>query len=218
MKKPDWKPQNPWFYGAFPVCRNYTVRAQLRQPALRKWRQLEGNPGMAGAQWYWNDFQHLHPSGLQQQGFFCECDPGVLPGEHGSTDHWAIEKPWTVKFRAENSGAGGGTRTHTDFSTRFWVAVVCQFRHTGIYILISLVSRTSQILEGCAGGILKSNEIMKLWKRRFIKGFARALNILRSRFWVRLVCQFQHTGIAFIVYYIRWGKSSRRPQNLASSV
>ena len=134
MKKPDWKPQNPWFYGAFPVCRNYTVRAQLCQPALRKWRQLEGNPGMAGAQWYWNDFQHLHPSGLQQQGFFCECDPGVLPGEHWSTDHWAIEKPWTVKLRAENSGAGGGTRTHTDFSTRFWVAVVCQFRHTGIYI------------------------------------------------------------------------------------
>ena len=29
MKKPDWKPQNPWFYGAFPVCRNYTVRALL---------------------------------------------------------------------------------------------------------------------------------------------------------------------------------------------
>ena len=142
---------------------------------------------MAGAQWYWNDFQHLHSSGLQQQGIFCECDPGVLPGEHWSTDHWAIEKPWTVKLRAENSGAGGGTRTHTDFSTRFWVAVVCQFRHTGIYILISLVSRTSQILEGCAGGILKSNEIMKLWKRRFIKGFARALNILRSRFWVLLV-------------------------------
>ena len=34
-----------------------------------------------------------HSDILQQQGFFCECDPGVLPGEHGSTDHWAIEKP-----------------------------------------------------------------------------------------------------------------------------
>ena len=32
MKKPDWKPQNPWFYGAFPVCRNYTVRAHIRFP------------------------------------------------------------------------------------------------------------------------------------------------------------------------------------------
>ena len=38
MKKPDWKPQNPWFYGAFPVCRNYTVRAYLRRELHpRRW-------------------------------------------------------------------------------------------------------------------------------------------------------------------------------------
>ena len=130
---------------------------------------------------------------------------GGNSGWHLWNHSWISErkKPETVDATGEKPvasipfwfyGAGGGTRTHTDFTTRFWVAVVCQFRHTGIYILISLVSRTSQILEGCAGGILKSNEIMKLWKRRFIKGFARALNILRSRFWVRCVCQFLHIG------------------------
>ena len=38
MKKPDWKPQNPWFYGAFSVCRNYTVRAHIRDVITEKRR------------------------------------------------------------------------------------------------------------------------------------------------------------------------------------
>lgn len=45
MKKPDWKPQNPWFYGAFPVCRNYTVRAYIHQQSLIQRGSAQGCAG-----------------------------------------------------------------------------------------------------------------------------------------------------------------------------
>ena len=70
MKKPDWKPQNPWFYGAFPVCRNYTVRALLRQLAFGKWCSDEDDSGVAGTQWFLYHREYLFAFGLRFQGFF----------------------------------------------------------------------------------------------------------------------------------------------------
>ena len=72
MKKPDWKPQNPWFYGAFPVCRNYTVRAHLRQHAAVGGLRPEGRAGVARSLGHQDDREHLRPSGHTPQAFHCQ--------------------------------------------------------------------------------------------------------------------------------------------------
>ena len=41
--------RKPLKYGAFPVCRNYTVRAFLRNFAARKWRDTQAGSGVVGA-------------------------------------------------------------------------------------------------------------------------------------------------------------------------
>ena len=71
--------RKPLKYGAFPVCRNYTVRAQLRQLALCQWRQHEGNSGMARPQRYLYHHEYLHPSGCGFQDCFGQCNPEYFP-------------------------------------------------------------------------------------------------------------------------------------------
>ena len=57
-------------YGAFPVCRNYTVRAQLCQLAAGQRRPPQTHSGVAGSQRYRHDGEYLQPLGLQVQDHF----------------------------------------------------------------------------------------------------------------------------------------------------
>ena len=59
--------RKPLIYGAFPVCRNYTVRAQLRQFAAGQWRPPQAHSGVVGAQRLYHHGEHLRPLGLQVQ-------------------------------------------------------------------------------------------------------------------------------------------------------
>ena len=54
-------------YGAFPVCRNYTVRAQLRFAVAGKRRAPQADSGLAGTQRFFYHGEYLRPSGLQLQ-------------------------------------------------------------------------------------------------------------------------------------------------------
>ena len=74
MKKPDWKPQNPWFYGAFPVCRNYTVRAYVCHTGPPERRGCKNRVRDAGPLLGWVHTGHL-----------CPCNYGST--EEGSGDH-----------------------------------------------------------------------------------------------------------------------------------
>ena len=59
--------RKPLIYGAFPVCRNYTVRAQLCQFAAGQRRPHEADPGMAWPQRLFHHRQCLCASGMQFQ-------------------------------------------------------------------------------------------------------------------------------------------------------
>ena len=59
--------RKPLIYGAFPVCRNYTVRAQLRQLAAGQRRSPQAHSGVAGSQRHRHDGEYLQPLGLQVQ-------------------------------------------------------------------------------------------------------------------------------------------------------
>ena len=59
--------RKPLIYGAFPVCRNYTVRAQLCQLAAGQWRPPQAHSGVAGTQRLYHHGEYLRPLGLQIQ-------------------------------------------------------------------------------------------------------------------------------------------------------
>ena len=54
-------------YGAFPVCRNYTVRALLCQPIAERGRTDEADSRVVGPQRYFHHSQHLRTSGFAIQ-------------------------------------------------------------------------------------------------------------------------------------------------------
>ena len=54
-------------YGAFPVCRNYTVRALLRQSIAERGRTDEADSRVVGPQRYFHHSQHLRTSGFAIQ-------------------------------------------------------------------------------------------------------------------------------------------------------
>lgn len=62
--------RKPLIYGAFPVCRNYTVRAFLRQFAFGKRCPDEDDSGVAGTQRFLYHREYLFAFGLRFQGFF----------------------------------------------------------------------------------------------------------------------------------------------------
>ena len=74
--------RKPLIYGAFPVCRNYTVRAQLCQLAAGQRRAHEADPGVAGSQRLYHHGEHLRPLGLQVQDHFGKCN-GQYPDSAG---------------------------------------------------------------------------------------------------------------------------------------
>ena len=61
--------RKPLIYGAFPVCRNYTVRAHLRQHVAVGGLRSEGRAGVAGTLGHQDDRKHLRPSGHTPQAF-----------------------------------------------------------------------------------------------------------------------------------------------------
>ena len=46
-------PKNRWYFRAFPVCRNYTVRARIRDHRSAKWRGYQGSIRHAGPLLHW---------------------------------------------------------------------------------------------------------------------------------------------------------------------
>ena len=54
-------------YGAFPVCRNYTVRALLRQPIAERGRADEADSRVVGPQRYFYHGEYLRASGFAVQ-------------------------------------------------------------------------------------------------------------------------------------------------------
>lgn len=59
--------RKPLIYGAFPVCRNYTVRALLRQPIAERGRADEADSRVAGSQRYFYHGEYLRASGFAVQ-------------------------------------------------------------------------------------------------------------------------------------------------------
>ena len=62
--------RKPLIYGAFPVCRNYTVRAHLRQHAAVGGLRPERRAGVAGPLGHQDDRKHLRPSGHTPQALY----------------------------------------------------------------------------------------------------------------------------------------------------
>ena len=61
--------RKPLIYGAFSVCRNYTVRAHLRQHVAVGGLRPEGCAGVARPLGHQDDREHLRPSGHTPQAF-----------------------------------------------------------------------------------------------------------------------------------------------------
>ena len=117
--------RKPLIYGAFPVCRNYTVRAQLRLTAFGKRCASEANSGVAGPQRLHHHGEQLRPLGLQVQDHL-----GASNGDRacsaGGRNLWkqmeSHRKRRLMKFWHKNAGAklallrqcggGRGIRTH----------------------------------------------------------------------------------------------------------
>ena len=59
--------RKPLIYGAFPVCRNYTVRALLCQPIAERGRTDEADSRVVGSQRYFYHGEYLRASGFAIQ-------------------------------------------------------------------------------------------------------------------------------------------------------
>ena len=59
--------RKPLMYGAFPVCRNYTVRALLCQPVAERGGTDEADSRVAGTQRYFYHGEYLRASGFAVQ-------------------------------------------------------------------------------------------------------------------------------------------------------
>ena len=59
--------RKPLIYGAFPVCRNYTVRALLRQTVAERGRTDEADSRVVRSQGYFHHGEYLRASGFAIQ-------------------------------------------------------------------------------------------------------------------------------------------------------
>ena len=59
--------RKPLIYGAFTVCRNYTVRALLRQPVAERGRTDEADSRVVRSQGYFHHGEYLRASGFAVQ-------------------------------------------------------------------------------------------------------------------------------------------------------
>ena len=67
--------RKPLIYGAFPVCRNYTVRAHIRNVGAAKWRRREN-----GIQYAWTLRRGIHAKNLHPR---YTSDAGKRSGKDG---------------------------------------------------------------------------------------------------------------------------------------
>ena len=74
--------RKPLIYGAFPVCRNYTVRAHIRTVGASEWRRREN-----GIQYAWTLRRGIHAKNLHPR---YTSDAGKRSGKdgqfHGTSD------------------------------------------------------------------------------------------------------------------------------------
>ena len=59
--------RKPLIYGVFTVCRNYTVRALLRQPVAERGRTDEADSRVVRSQGYFHHGKYLRASGFAIQ-------------------------------------------------------------------------------------------------------------------------------------------------------
>ena len=119
-EKPDWKPQNPWFYGAFPVCRNYTVRALKRHAPAGPWHAPQADSGVARPQRFQHDRQHLRPPGRAVQDQYSRRHaPLSGPWSAGRFEPGIRKKP-SNNCRLAECGGEDGIRTHVPFPTNWF--------------------------------------------------------------------------------------------------
>ena len=155
---------------------------------------------MVGAQWHFDHLKHLHALEFQLKDCVCQCDFGCISlrmmlyvppmslrksARKRQICWWArdIHKNIEHKEKPANPvisrvcepsrcGAGGGGRTRTGYKPNgFWVRLVCQFQHTGIYYFKSSPDATSEKTEGHHGGTLKPNYIFSFEKALQKQGF-----------------------------------------------
>ena len=101
-------------YGAFPVCRNYTVRAHLRQHAAVGGIRPEGRAGVAGTLGHQDDRKHLRPSGHTLQALHCQrLRAGAAAFEAVKTKKRQILSDLTLLLNLTAIfGPSGESRTH----------------------------------------------------------------------------------------------------------
>ena len=101
-------------YGAFPVCRNYTVRAHLRKHAAVGGLRPEGCAGVARSLGHQDDCKHLRPSGHTAQAFHCQwVGTGAAAFEAVKTKKRQILSDLTLLLTLTAIfGPSGESRTH----------------------------------------------------------------------------------------------------------
>ena len=84
--------RKPLKYGAFPVCRNYTVRAHLHNEPAGQRRSAEGRVGAAGTLGHRYDRQ-LCPRDAGNQAYF-----GTAAGQDGSQEVVSVRQNFPLFF------------------------------------------------------------------------------------------------------------------------
>ena len=79
--------RKPLIYGAFPVCRNYTVRALLRQPVAERGGTDEADSRVARSQRYFH-----HGEYLRALGFAIQEPERPDDGKHADTSRGTAHK------------------------------------------------------------------------------------------------------------------------------
>ena len=88
-------------YGAFPVCRNYTVRAFLRKPTACKRCSVKTDSRLAGTFGFQYDGKYIRPFGLFVKTVFCTGDGGwdVFAGCPRLSEQMERDRNGKRKFR-----------------------------------------------------------------------------------------------------------------------
>ena len=94
--------RKPLIYGAFPVCRNYTVRAHIRDLGTAKRCGCENRQQHAGPLRRWLHPPHIHPR-YKTEARRGSTNDGQL---HGASD---VSKKKTQKYRRESKSFLSGT-------------------------------------------------------------------------------------------------------------
>ena len=164
--------RKPLIYGAFPVCRNYTVRAHLRNAGTAKRCGHQNRQQYAGSL-----LRRLHAGHLRPRHHRRAAQSGADDGEHpipcrlmlsATRSRWGQrlgQKKWQVRYWAQKcgkspdfernqdfSGCGGRTRT---YGLRVMSPTSYQLLHSAILNLRILVPVTGlEPVQYCYRGIL----------------------------------------------------------------